>query len=237
MRLLGFLIALLASLAAASQPTHVESEYVVTASGGITIGRAKATFTRNGDTYSIKSEMRSDGALKVFLDDQFTTESSGRVDKDGLKPLEYSERRAKDNKRDFKSTFNWKNNVVHTVVHDDPSDAWFPPGTQDPLSLYYQFMHMKELGETVAIPMADRRRIDAYTYKLVGEDRIVTPAGEFDTRHYRRIPPEQPVPTDRKETKVDLWLAKDRYNFLVRVTIGDPRGYTLEQSLVALDAK
>jgi len=236
MRLLGFLIALLASLAAASQPTHVESEYLITASGGITIGRAKASFTRTGDTYSIKSETRSDGALKVFLDDQFTSESSGRVDQDGLKPLEYSERRAKDNKRDFKSTFNWNNNVVHTVVHDEPSDAWFPPGTQDPLSLYYQFMHMK-LGETLTIPLSDRRKVTAYTYKLMDEARIATPAGEFDTRHYQRIPPEQLVPTDKKEPRVEVWLAKDRYNFPVRVTIDDPRGYRLEQSLVALDAR
>src|SRR5205085_8178971 len=75
MRLLGLFIALLASLAAASQPARVESEYVITASGGITIGRAKASFTRTGDTYSIRSETRSDGALKVFLDDQFTSES------------------------------------------------------------------------------------------------------------------------------------------------------------------
>jgi hypothetical protein len=237
MKLLGFLVALFSSLAAASQPTQIESEYVVTANGGITIGRAKATFMRKGDAYSIRSETRSDGALKVFLDDQFTAESTGRVDKEGLKPLEYSERRAKDNKRDFKSTFNWNNNVVHTVLRDEPSDAWFPPGTQDPLSSYYQFMHMKELGETIAIPMSDRRRVDAYTYKFMGEDRIATPAGEFDTRHYQRIPPERPVPTGRKESRVDVWLAKDRYNFPVRVTIDDPKGYRLEQSLVALDAK
>ena len=237
MRLLGFVIALSCSLAAASQPTQTEAEYVVTANGGITIGRAKASFTRTGDTYTIKSETRSDGALKVFLDDQFTAESTGRIDAEGLKPLEYTERRAKDSKRDFKSTFNWKNNVVHTVLHDEPSDAWFPPGTQDPLSTYYQFMHMKTLGDSLAMPMSDRRRIDAYTYKFIGEERITTPAGQFDTLHYQRIPPEQPIPTDRKEQKVDLWLAKDRYNFLVRVTIGDPRGYTLDQSLVAFNAR
>jgi len=237
MRLLGFLIALFSSLSAAAQPTQIESEYIVTANGGITIGRAKASFTRTGDTYRIRSETRSDGALKVFLDDQFTAESSGRVDKEGLKPLEYTERRAKDNKRDFKSTFNWKNNVVHTVVRDEPSDAWFPPGTQDPLSNYYQFMHMKELGETIAIPMADRRRVNSYTYKLMGEARIVTPPGQPDNRHYQRVPPEQLIPTDRKETKVDVWLAKDRHNFPVRVTFDDPKGYKLEQTLVALETR
>src|SRR5262249_16928780 len=121
MRLLGLsIITLFASVAAAAQPTQVDSEYVVTAGGGITIGRAKAPFTRTGETYNTRSETRSDGALKVFLDDQFTAESAGRVDGEGLKPLEYTERRAKDNKRDFKSTFNRKINVVHTVLHDEP---------------------------------------------------------------------------------------------------------------------
>ena len=216
---------------AASQPTQIEAQYVVTTNGGITIGRASEVFSRKGDSYSIRSETRSDGALKAFLDDQITVESSGRVDKEGLKPLEYSERRAKDNKRDLKSTFDWKINVMHTELRNDPSDYWFPPGTQDRISVMYQFMHMKELGETLTIPMAERRKINTYTYKLIGQERTATPAGEFDTRHYRRLS------NDPKETKVDVWLAKDRHNFPVRVIFDDPRRFKLEQSLVALDAK
>ena len=216
---------------AASQPTQIEAQYIVTTNGGITIGRASEVFSRKGDSYSIRSETRSDGALKAFLDDQITVESSGRVDKEGLKPLEYSERRAKDNKRDLRSTFDWKINVMHTELRNDPSDYWFPPGTQDRISVMYQFMHMKDLGETLTIPMAERRKINTYTYKLIGQERTATPAGEFDTRHYRR------VTTDPKETKVDLWLAKDRHNFPVRVIFDDPRGYKLEQQLVALETR
>ena len=216
---------------AASQPTQIEAQYVVTTNGGITIGRASEVFSRKGDSYSIRSETRSDGALKAFLDDQITVESSGRVDKEGLKPLEYSERRAKDNKRDLKSTFDWKINVMHTELRNDPSDYWFPPGTQDRISVMYQFMHMKELGETLTIPMAERRQINTYTYKLIGQERTATPAGEFDTRHYRR------VTTDPTETKVDLWLARDRHNFPVRVIFDDPKGYKLEQQLVALETR
>jgi hypothetical protein len=220
-----------AAASAASQPTQIEAQYIVTTNGGITIGRASEVFSRKGDSYSIRSETRSDGALKAFLDDQITVESSGRVDKEGLKPLEYSERRAKDNKRDLKSTFDWKINVMHTELRNDPSDYWFPPGTQDRISVMYQFMHMKELGETLTIPMAERRKINTYTYKLIGQERTATPAGEFDTRHYRR------VTTDPKETKVDLWLARDRHNFPVRVIFDDPKGYKLEQQLVALETR
>jgi hypothetical protein len=121
--------------------------------------------------------------------------------------------------------------VMHTVLRGEPSDYWFPPGTQDRISVMYQFAHLKELGSTLEIPMADRRKVHVYTYTLVAEPRIVTPAGEFDSRHYRR------VVTDPKETKVDVWLAKDRYNLPVRVIFDDPKGFKLEQSLVALDAK
>jgi hypothetical protein len=232
MKRIALLIALFISLpAAAAPPAEIEAQYVVTTNGGMTIGRATETFTRKGNNYSIRSETRSDGVLKTFLDDTFTVESVGRVDEDGLKPLEYNERRAKDGTRDLKATFDWKISVMHTVMRDEPSDAWFPPGTQDRISVMYQFAHLKELGPTLEIPMADRRRVIVYTYKLVDEGRATTPAGEFDTRHYQR------VLSDPKQTKVDVWLAKDRFNFPVRVIFDDPKGFKLEQSLVALQAR
>ncbi|MBC8023568.1 MAG: DUF3108 domain-containing protein [Burkholderiales bacterium] len=231
MKRFAFLIALFSSLAAAAQPKQIEAQYVVTTNGGVTIGRATETFSRKGNTYVIQSVTRSDGALKVFLDDQITVESTGRIGPAGLQPLEYNERRAKDNKRDLKSTFDWDKSVMHTVMRGEPSDAWFPPGTQDRISIMYQFAHIKQLGETLVIPMADRRRINPYTYKLVEEGKITTPAGEFDTRHYRR------VTNEAKDTKVDLWLAKDRFNIPVRVIFDDAKGFKLEQSLVGLEAK
>jgi hypothetical protein len=36
---------------------------------------------------------------------------------------------------------------------------------------------------------------------------------------------------------VDVWLAKDKYNFPVRVIFDEPRRFKLEQSLAALAAK
>lgn len=232
MRRFALSIAFFSSLAAAAaQPLQIEAQYIVTTNGGITIGRANESFTRKGDAYTIRSETRSEGVLKTFVDDQFTVESSGRVGKEGLKPLEYNERRAKDNKRDLKSTFNYKIDVMHTEMRGEPSDAWVPPGTQDRISIMYQFAHLPELGDTLVIPMADRRRIKTYTYKMIGDERIATPAGEFDTRHYQRVLDEP------KETKVDVWLAKARNNFPVRVIFDDPKGFKLEQLLVSLEIR
>lgn len=231
MKRFALLIALFSSLAAASRPTQIEAQYIVTTNGGMTIGRATETFSRKGDTYVIQSVTRSDGALKVFLDDQITVESTGRIGPAGLQPLEYNERRAKDNKRDLKSTFDWDKRVMRTVMRDEPSVVSLPAATQDRISIMYQFAHLRDFGDTLVIPMADRRRISPYTYKLVEEGKITTPAGEFDTRHYRR------VTSDPKDTKVDLWLAKDRFNIPVRVIFDDAKGVKLEQVVVGLEAK
>ena len=56
---------------AASQPTQIEAQYVVTTNGGITIGRASEVFSRKGDSYSIRRN-----ALQMGVP-YFTTISAG----------------------------------------------------------------------------------------------------------------------------------------------------------------
>jgi hypothetical protein len=58
-----------------------------------------------------------------------------------------------------------------------------------------------------------------------------TPAGEFETRHYER------VVTDAKQTRAEVWLAKDRFNFPVRVVFDQPRSLRLEQDLLDLKSR
>ena len=62
------------------------------------------------------------------------------------------------------------------------------------------------------------------------KEKVSTPAGAFDTLHYQR------VTADPKESHADVWLAKDRFNFPVRVVFDDPKGLRLEQTLVALES-
>ena len=217
-------------LGAAAQPNDVTAEYRVMNSG-MTIGRVNETFARKGDTYSIQSVTRSDGVLKPFLDDQITVESSGRVGASGLQPLEYSERRQKDPKRDLKTTFDWAKGVMRTLFRGESAEVPLPRETQDRISVMYQFMNIPAYGQTLSIPMADRRKVEMFNYKLVEEGKLTTPAGEFDTRHYQR------VVSDPKDTKADLWLAKDRNNFPVRLILDDPKGFRLEQTLVDLQTR
>ena len=218
------------SVAAAAPPVEVTAEYAVTHTG-LTIGRINENFVRKGDLYSAQSVTRSEGPLKLILDDQITLESSGRLGASGLQPLEFAQRRAKDSKRDLKTSFDWDKGTVSTLLHGEKSEVPLPRETQDRLSAMYQFLHLPSYGATLAMPMAMGRRVEQYNYRLVEEARLATPAGEFDTLHYARVT-EKPG-----DTKVDVWLAKDRFKFPVRVIFDDPKGLRLEQTLVSLNTR
>jgi hypothetical protein len=221
---------LVSTLAAAAPPVEINARYTIT-TGSMTIGNVTETFARKGDTYTIQSVTRSEGMLRMFVDDEFTAESAGRVDSKGLLPLSYSEHRAKDNKRDLRSDFDWDKGVVRTRLHGESSEVALPTETQDRISTMYQFMSMKKLGESFVLPMSDRRKVEMYTYRFVDAVKLATPAGQFDTLHYER------VAHDPNDMRAEVWLARDRSNFPVRVVFDDPKRFRLEQTIVSLDIK
>lgn len=227
--LLALLLGLVASTAALALPTDIAAEYRLVFTG-LTIGHVSETYSRTGDTYAIRSVARSEGPLKLFVDDQITMQSSGRVVASGLQPLEFAQHRAKTSKGAVQATFDWEHGVMHSTSGDDRSEVPLPDATQDRISVMYQFMNLKPGAGTVTMPMSNGKKVELYTYRFVDEEPLETPAGRFDTLHYERVV-ESP-----KESKAQVWLAKDRFNFPVRVVFDDPKGLRIEQILVGLRA-
>lgn len=222
---------LLASASALAAPSEIAAQYQLSHKALGVVGRVDETYARNGDNYFIRSITRSEGALKVFLDDQIVLESSGKVKSHGLQPLAFGQRRANTSKGEVKATFDWDRGIMHSRHGGEISDVPLPRETQDRISVMYQFMHLP-LGEgPVTMPMSNGRKVDVYTYRFVDAVRLSTPAGEFDTLHYAR------VTTSPKESKAEVWLARSHFNFPVRIVFDDPKGLRLEQTLVALHAR
>ena len=229
-RLCWILLLLLAAGSAVGAPSRITAEYELL-NRGLTIGRVHESYVRKGDSYEIQSVSRSEGMLKALYDEQITLVSTGRVVEEGLRPLQFDEKRTREPRRDVKATFDWERGIMHSRFRGESSQHALPPATQDRISMMYQFMHIKARAGNVVLSMSNGRKIERYTYRLVSEDRIATPAGEFDSFHFERV---TSGPNDRH---VEVWLAKDRHNFPVRVVFDDPRGLRVEQTLVALKAE
>lgn len=230
MRLVTLALALLAAPAAPAAPaipTQVEAEYVISASG-VPIGRVNETYVRQGDAYRIESTTRAEGVFRLFRDDTVVITSEGRVGPKGLQPLRFEQRRSGDRTRDIVAEFDWAGSRLRSEYRGEHTVLALPPGTQDRLSVMYQFMNLATSAERVRVPMSNGRKIDHYAYRKVDEPRLATPAGEFATAHFERI-------TDNdRESRAELWLARDRHNLPVRVVFEDAKGLRLEQTLVSL---
>jgi len=223
----AFFAALLASRAALAAPSDIAAEYRLTYTG-LTIGHVSETYSRRGDTYAIRSVARAEGPLKLFFDDQITLQSSGRVDAAGLQPLEFAQRRASTAKGAIHARFDWADGLMRSDSEGRTSEVPLPARTQDRISVMYQFMNLAPGDATVTMPMSNGRKVELYTYRFVGEEPVATPAGEFDTLHYER------VTSGPHEAKAQVWLARDRFNFPVRVVFEDPKGLRVEQILIGL---
>lgn len=227
--LLALLLA--TALPALAIPGEITAQYELS-NKGITIGRVSETFVRKGDTYTITSVSRSEGLLKMIYDETITLQSTGRMTENGLQPLRFEERRTREPaKRDVTATFDWERGVMHSRFRGESSEHPLPRGTQDRMSMMYQFLFLKPRAGNLVMTMSNGRKIEHYTYRLVEEVRIVTPMGEFDTLHVER------VTYSPRESKADVWLAKAHDNFPVRVVFDDPKGLRVEQTVVALQTR
>lgn len=211
-------------------PAQVSAEYQLT-SGGLPIGRVNESFVRSGDTYTIHSVSRSEGLLKAFYDEEITLRSNGRVGTEGLQPWGFEEKRARDPKRNVSATFDWDRGVMHSRFRGETSDHALPAGTQDRISMMYQFMYSAPRAGQLVLAMSNGRKVEHYIYRLVDEPRIATPLGELDTLHFER------VTASAKESRAEVWLAKQHHNLPVRIVFDDPRGLRVEQNVVALQAQ
>jgi len=231
MRRLAFLVLLFAASTGYAMPVEIAAEYKLT-NLGILIGHVSEKFERDGDRYSILSVSRSEGVLKIVLDDSLTLESRGRVNADGLQPLQFEQRRGSKSDRDIRATFDWEKGVLHSLYQGKVTDVALPKSTQDRVSILYQFMNLgSNAAQKVEMHMSNGRKVELYTYRLVDESRVKTPAGEFDTVHYER------VRASEKDPRTDVWLAKDRFNVPVRVVFDDPRGLKVEQTITDLKVR
>lgn len=230
MRLFSAALVLLATSAAhAASPSDIQSTYRIF-KNGILIGQVNEHFTRDAETYRIVSETRSDGALNWFVHDKITITSEGRVTAGGLQPARYESARESDPSRTLRATFNWEKNIM-TSEHDGKTEqVSLQPGTQDRLSVMYQYMLSMPYSPEVRQWMSNGRSVEQYLYRKQADAALKTLAGDFDTVHYSR---------DAKpgEDKAELWLAKDRYFLPVRIVFEDRKGSRLDQTLVNLSTK
>jgi Protein of unknown function (DUF3108) len=155
--------------------------------------------------------------------------SRGAVDAGGLRPIEFADERT--GRATSRAKFDWDANTLTMQYKGDPHTVPMPPNAQDRLSFLLAFAFTARSAYPVSISVADGGSISTYVFEVVGQERLRTPAGEFETTKLAR---RKDGPEDRRST--EIWLAPSRGNIPVRVLVTEKDGTRIDQVAVRISS-
>lgn len=205
---------------------HVSSVYDVYADRSqqkshSSLGRATMHYNRDGEAYTLKSEVRATGIMGLFLSDLVQT-SRGIVDEQGLRPDYFLYQYGKKGKKTYEANFDWQQQQIQLNTRKGQKNAPLKAGTQDLLSFLFQFMFTSPLEQS-AMMIANGKAVRQYDYQFVGEISVKTGLGNLQAI---KIVRSDPI----KNEQLTLWLAKDYQYLPVKIKKTQPskdKVYTL----------
>lgn len=171
--------------------------------GRMTIGETRMTLERTQDNiYRYTSHAEAVGFIAVFVDDVIEEESIFHFENGRFRPVSYDYRHSGSSKnRDESITYDWNDGVAQVDYRGHESALELEPGTLDRFLMQLAIsIDAADQGMPATYRIIDNGRIKEYRIKGVKEERLRTPAGEFDALRVER------VDNDRDKSLV-MWLA------------------------------
>jgi hypothetical protein len=182
------------------------------------------TLEHDGRTYAITSEARGRGILALF--GVLKRTSRGRITPQGLRPDEFRDERGSS--WAVSAKFDWDARSVTQEKNGKSETLKMPATAQDPLSLAYSFAFVPPKGKEYDVTRADGRGLTPFRFTIVGNEKLATPAGEFQTLHIAKL---RDGPDDKA---TDIWFAAERDFLPVRVLIVDADGTRADQIITRI---
>ncbi len=185
------------------------------------VGAAKTTYLLEQDNhYSIRNEVEAKGFVSLFYWNKVVQTSDGLITPDGLRPINYHYQFG--SKIDNLAVFDWESKKIIITVNGNKSEVEMQEGSQDMLSVMYQFMFEPPLTK-MKLYVTNGKNYKPYDYAYVGDEIIETDVDKIETMHIAKF-------NYTNEERIDLWLAKD-YRFIpVKIRKTEKDGSILDQS-------
>jgi len=222
--------ALAVTAAAPPAPRSVSASYNLLRNGGH-VAVMQETFEAADGRYRIVSESHAVGLLALLAPHPLRVTSSGRLTGAGLTPLQFEGRRGDDDPRQVRAEFDWEEARLKVARSGRNEVLPLPPGTQDQLSIMYQFMFIAPDGtRELHLSRTTGRRMERHHYTVRTGVEIDTPIGRMMTVHLvRQHGPE--------ESGVEIWLAPQHRYLPMKMLILDDDGARYEQVITRLEIK
>jgi outer membrane biosynthesis protein TonB len=174
-------------------------------------GRTVQSWEAAANTYTLDSLSETSGLVSLFRSEQRNFRSSGRVTERGLLPENFVSTRARSGTTDeWTARFDWQKNSITLGSSSALRSTALPAGSQDVLSLMFQFSLAPPPPGRLQIAVTNGSRFENWEIDVLPEETIDTPLGSI------KALPIRPVRRPGTET-MDIWLAADYRYLPVRI--------------------
>jgi hypothetical protein len=150
---------------------------------GHKLGQVTDTFVRNGNRYTLTSETRATGPLKMLWPGNIRLESTGVVTPQGLRPTQFQHARSDAPHKLATARLDWKQ---RSIAYQYKGESWqvngLQDGAQDQLSQLYQFMFVPP-ARRYSLQVVSGRDLNDYRYARSDGGALQTPLGDPAQRH------------------------------------------------------
>jgi len=207
---------------AIAAPKKVTLEYELERDGQL-FANVTEHFTQDGQEYKIESVTQGIGIYALLGKREL--KSNGIVTKQGLKPLHFESLQSNSAKRTLLNDFDWENHLLNMQVKGRQQEEALQEGTQDLLSIMYQFMFKPPTQPVFAIPLTIGKKLSMTDFAVTTKTQgLKTKAGSFNVVTLTERNTDEP--------KI-IYLAKGHHHLPVKVVMYDD-GAKFEQNLIKL---
>lgn len=214
--------------AASAAPQAVIADYKVSLNG-LPVAVMHETFESRDGRYQITSETRAKGILALAQRRPGRLTSIGAVDHHGLRPQVFDGTRGNKDARRVHAEFNWEADTL-IITHDGRTETVaLPAGTQDRLSVMYQFLFLDHAAlNGLTFALTNGRKLDHYQYSIGADTAVDTPLGRLQVVHLVKR-------HAAGETATEIWLAREHRLMPVKMRITEDDGDRYEQIIARLE--
>lgn len=226
----GLACALIAGGPAYCAPKAIKASYGGYMNG-MAIGVITEQFEVNGAAYRIVSDTRPMGLATFVQRQPLKFASTGELTRHGLKPTHFEARRSASENPQVVAEFDWAQGTLVLKHNGKIESLPVVSGTQDRLSIMYQFMFMPlEKARFIDFAMTNGRKLDRYRYRVTPDVEIDTPLGRLKTLHLVKQ-------RDPGDSVAELWLSPQHHQFPVKTLFIEKDGMRLEQMIQSLEIR
>ena len=187
-------------------------------------GTAQVEWLRSGTRYQVHLET----SIGPVLSRHITSE--GELTDTGLAPRRFDG----EQKVIFRAARRWQVRFgPERVVLVDGSEVPTQPGVQDEASQFVQLTWLfttqpdkLKVGRSVEMPLVITRKLERWTYDVIGEESLVTPFGSLPAWHL--LPRREGTPST---LSIETWFAPSLQYLPVRILIRDNKESWIDLTL------